>query len=194
MDPKTSGSVTCWLDGARDGDSAATQELWNRYFARLVGLARVRLRGIRRVSDEEDVALSAMKSVLVGIERGKFPQLNDRTGLWPLLVTIVARKAKTQLRWQYAQRRSPRAEDHNVDLPEVVANEPTPEFALEVAEEIDRLAGKLDDETYRQLVQLKIEGFTNEEIAEKMGVSTFTVYRKLRIMRRVWESEELPGA
>ncbi len=111
-----------------------------------------------------------------------------------MLVTIVARKAQTQLRWQYAQRRSPRAEDHHVDLPEVVANEPTPEFALEVAEEIDRLAGKLEDETYRQLVQLKIEGFINEEIAEKMGVSTFTVYRKLRIMRRVWESEELPGA
>ena len=191
MEPPSHGSVTRIIQGVQAGESVAAQELWNRYFARLVGLARVRLRGVRRVSDEEDVALSAMQSALIGIEKGRFPQLNDRTGLWPLLVTIVARKAKTQLRWAYAQRRSPNAEDHDADLPAVPAEEPTPDFALEVADEIDRLVRGTVDEAYRRLVQLKLEGYTNEEIAENMGVSTFTVYRKLRIMRREWEEAEL---
>ena len=32
-------SVSHWLDGLRGGDSVAAQELWNRYFARLVSVA-----------------------------------------------------------------------------------------------------------------------------------------------------------
>jgi DNA-directed RNA polymerase specialized sigma24 family protein len=168
MELLTRGSVTCWLEAAGNGDADATQQLWNRYFDQLIGLARVRLRGIHRVSDEEDVAIRAMKSVLVGIKQGRFPQLHDRTGLWPLLVTIVARKAQSQLRWHYAQLRSPALEDHYADLAEIVVDE-------------------LEDPAYRELARFKLEGFTNEEIAQKMGVSTFTVYRKLRIMRRYWE-------
>ena len=47
------GSVTCWLQQLQAGDQTAAQELWNRYFARLVGLARSKLRGApRRAADE----------------------------------------------------------------------------------------------------------------------------------------------
>src|SRR5438067_2490766 len=54
------GSVTLWIGRLRAGDPDAAGPLWERYFQRLVGLARARLRGApRRVSDEEDVALSA---------------------------------------------------------------------------------------------------------------------------------------
>ncbi len=187
MELLTRGSVTCWLEAAGDGDADATQQLWDRYFSRLVGIARVRLRGVHRVLDEEDVAIGAMKSVLVGIQQGRFPQLHDRSGLWPLLVTIVARKARTQLRWHYAQRRSPGQEDHGADLSEIITDEPTPEFALEVADQMEYLLERLEDPAYRDLARLKLAGYTNEEIARERGVSTFTIYRKLRIMRRQWE-------
>jgi hypothetical protein len=47
------GSVTQWLGLAQVGDPAAAQQLWQRYFRRLVGLARVKLRGSPRgVADE----------------------------------------------------------------------------------------------------------------------------------------------
>jgi hypothetical protein len=36
----SSGSVTHWLGLLKAGDSAAAQPLWQRYFRRLVGLAR----------------------------------------------------------------------------------------------------------------------------------------------------------
>jgi hypothetical protein len=36
------GSVTHWIGLAKAGDSAAAQPLWERYFQRLVGLARHR--------------------------------------------------------------------------------------------------------------------------------------------------------
>jgi len=54
------GSVTGWLGRLVAGDPSAAQQLWQRYFHRLVGLARQKLRDTpRRVADEEDVALSA---------------------------------------------------------------------------------------------------------------------------------------
>ena len=59
MDLPARGSVTGWLDRLKAGDDAAAQEIWNRYFAQLVVLARRRLQGLRRNLDEEDVALSA---------------------------------------------------------------------------------------------------------------------------------------
>src|SRR5262245_43324907 len=59
----SAGSVTHWLGLLRAGDHAAAQPLWERYFSRLVGLARAKLQGLpRRAADEEDVALSAFDS------------------------------------------------------------------------------------------------------------------------------------
>src|SRR6516164_4691978 len=88
------GSVTYWIRQLPAGDQAAVQELWERHFQRLVGLARKRLRRTRRgVADEEDVALSAFDSFFRRAREGRFPRLADRHDLWQLLVVIAARKA-----------------------------------------------------------------------------------------------------
>ena len=88
------GSVTHWIAELRAGDPAAAQKLWERYFSRLVGLARQKLHALpRRAADEEDVALSAFDSFCRGVEQDRFPHLEDRDNLWQLLVTITARKA-----------------------------------------------------------------------------------------------------
>src|SRR5438477_11121699 len=88
------GSVTHWLGQLRGGDDGAAQQLWERYFQRLVGLARKKLQGTpRRAADEEDVALSAFNSFCQGAKNRRFPKLLDRDNLWRLLVTITARKA-----------------------------------------------------------------------------------------------------
>lgn len=56
-------SVTHWLGKLKAGDPAGAEPIWNRYFPRLVELARARLRGFpRRGADEEDIALSAFDS------------------------------------------------------------------------------------------------------------------------------------
>ena len=43
----------------------------------------------------------------------------------------------------------------------VIDNEPTPEFALLVAEQYDRLMSSLGDERARIIAQSKLEGYTN---------------------------------
>src|SRR4051794_23659125 len=46
MDPE--GSVTRWISLLKEGDHAAASPLWEKYFHRLVALARNRLRGTPR--------------------------------------------------------------------------------------------------------------------------------------------------
>src|SRR3954452_12177024 len=102
------GSVTRWIDDLKAGDRAAAQPLWERYYARLVALARDKLRRTRRaaaIEDEEDAALSAFNSFCDGAARGRFPLLADRGDLWRLLVVITARKACAQVDRRCRQKR-----------------------------------------------------------------------------------------
>jgi hypothetical protein len=92
MSPDNSGSVTHWLGALRGGDLEAAQPLWDRYFARLVRLAQVRLRTKpwpKAVEDEEDAALRAFDSFCRAATQGRFPRLDDRDDLWRLLVVIT---------------------------------------------------------------------------------------------------------
>ena len=101
------GSVTNWLDQLKQGEADdLQQQLWNRYFEQLVQLARSHLqKDLCRVEDEEDAVLSALNSFFVRLEAGQFPNLNDRTSLWPLLVNITLCKTRNLYRRQSAQKR-----------------------------------------------------------------------------------------
>src|SRR5207253_8348892 len=100
------GSVSRWLGPLQAGDPAAVQQLWERYFRRLVGLARAKLQHApRRAADEEDVALSAFDSFCRHAGDARFPDLLDRDGLWRLLVVMTARKAAHLVRDETRQKR-----------------------------------------------------------------------------------------
>jgi DNA-directed RNA polymerase specialized sigma24 family protein len=192
------GSVTNWLTQLQGGDPAAAQELWERYFPRMVALARKRLHGgRRREADEEDVALSAFDSFCRGAANGRFPRLGDRDDLWRLLLVITARKAVDLVDRQGRLKRGAGrvggesalqdpADPSKGGIEQVVGNEPTPEFAAQVAEECERLLGKLDDDQLRSVAVWKMEGDTNEEIAARLGCAPATVERRLRLIRKLW--------
>jgi DNA-directed RNA polymerase specialized sigma24 family protein len=189
------GSVTCWLDGLQAGDTGAAQRLWEGYFRRLVGLARHKLRGAAAgPAGPEDIALSAFDSFCRGAAQGRFPRLADRDDLWQVLVLLTARKAVDAIRSERAQKRGggraqpgPAADD-GPGLSAVVGREPTPSFAAQVAEQCRRRLDRLGDEL-RAVAVWKMEGYTNAEIAAKLGRSLATVERKLRLIRLTWEAE-----
>jgi DNA-directed RNA polymerase specialized sigma24 family protein len=189
-------SISFWIGQLKAGDEKAAQKLWEGYFARLVGLARGKLRGAKtRAADEEDVALSAFDSFCRGAQGNRFPKLEDRDDLWQLLLLITARKAIDLRQHETRQRRgggrahveTGEASDSDI-LSQVVGREPTPEFAAQVAEECRRLLDSLEDSDLRQLTLWKMEGYTNEEIAERLGVVSRTVERKLRLVRDMLQS------
>ena len=186
-------SVSQWIDQLATGDAAAAQQLWQRYFRRLVALARKKLQDLpRRAVDEEDVALSAFASFCRCAQLDRFPQLLDRDDLWQVLVVLTARKAHHQASRAKAQKRGggrladtplPGAEaDAAPD--QILSREPTPEFAAQVAEGYQRLLDSLEDDPLRQVTVWKLEGYTNEEIAARLGLTVRSVGRKLRIIRQ----------
>ena len=189
MDSQPSGSVTHWLGRLRTGEEGvAQQELWNRFFGRLAQLARGKLGGTpQRDADEEDVVLSAFNSFFLDARAGRFPDLHDRTGLWPLLVTITARKAVNQVKRQRAKKRTPDAEEF-LELERFVGAEPNPALVAEVAEETRRLLDTLNDEVLQTIARRKLEGYTNQEIAVELDVSERTVARKLSRIRDEWKA------
>ena len=77
-------------------------------------------------------------------------------------------------------------------LAEVIGHAPTPEFAAMMAEECQRLLERLDDPELAALALAKLEGYTNKEIAKRLGCSVRTVERQLRLIRKKWQQEEPP--
>jgi RNA polymerase sigma factor (sigma-70 family) len=197
-----SGSITAWIQQLKEGDRRAMQHLWERYFERLVTLARDKLQGLpRHVVDEEDVALSALKSFCRAVEQKRFPKLEDSGDLWQILVLLTRNKAADLHKYHRRARRDFRKVQPllplTADPPDVPGGvfidlirdeEPDPQFAAEAAEQYQRMLGLLPDEQLRQIAVGKMEGYTNEELAEQLGCATVTIERRLNRIRQCWAS------
>jgi RNA polymerase sigma factor (sigma-70 family) len=179
----SSDAVTVWIVRVKEGRRDAVAQLLERYFKRLIGLARLRLRGQPELAGyEEDVALSAFKSLCLGAERGRFPRLLDRDDLWRLMVVLTVRKAIDLLR-----RRRPEPPADTDDLEQLLSREPDPELTAEVADEYQRLFDWLGDPELRAVALWKVEGYSNEEISRKLGCVVRSVERKLQCIRALWK-------
>ncbi len=179
-------SVSNWLEQIKEGERRSVASLLERYFQRLAALANARLCNSPHLKGyEEDVALSAFKSLCIGVEQGRYPDLTDRDSLWRLLCVITVRKSidlqrKMKLR-AYA------SDDELVEA--FFSREPTPAETAEMSEEVNRLLGLLNDPELRQVALWKVAGWTNDEIALKLKCVTRSVERKLQRIRSIWRSE-----
>lgn len=194
--------IAIWLSQLKDGDAAAARQLWDTYFLKMVEVARLKLHGTRtRMADEEDVALSAFKSFCHGARDGRFPQLLENGDPWPLLLALTNHKAIDLVRHERRVKRGgPGLRSRCPDSPEVlqgddgvlsqfIGREPDPRWTYEVAEECQQLLDRLSDSLLRGIAVWKIEGFTTEEIAAKLGCASRTVERKLQLIRRLWKAD-----
>jgi DNA-directed RNA polymerase specialized sigma24 family protein len=201
MTPGDEGSVTRWLGDLKAGDADAAQKLWERYFDSLVRAARARLRGAPRAAeDEEDAALSAFDSFFAAAAQGRFPRLDDRDDLWRILVTLTRRKAIIQLNRQRSQKRGGGQVVHEATLDAarpghnfldgLAGPEPSPEFVAMFADECRERLDALRDDSLRRIALLRMEGYTNEEIAARLGYRLRSLSRKLDLIRRTWLGDE----
>jgi RNA polymerase sigma factor (sigma-70 family) len=180
-------SVTEWIQDVQQGKSGdATQELFERFYGRLIGLARKRMGNLHAYEDEQDVAISAMKSFFLRAPEGKFPKLTDRNSLWSLLAVITLNKAASLQRRQLAKKRDVR---RNISVEEMLQSGPSEKLLDSVFQEGNCLLDKLKDESLKQVAQMRMEGYTNQEIAERMDIVQSTVKRKLSVIRKHLESE-----
>ncbi len=186
-------SVTLWIRGLEAGDPEAAERLWKSYFPRMVRSARWRLQGYpSRLADEEDIALSAFKSFCRAT--GSLHQLRDRVSLWPFLLMLVARKVSRLVRDERRTKRFGRfaaaPDGMQALMNEIPGREPPPDLVHQMNDECQNLFDRLTDDSLRMVASMKLEGYTNGEIAEHLGCGHRTVERKLQVIRQLWLGDE----
>jgi RNA polymerase sigma factor (sigma-70 family) len=183
-------STLFWLDRLRASDPRAAQALWERIASRLLSVAEAQLRGAsRRVADEEDVVVRAFAAFLRAVHEGRLAQLDDRDDLWAVLFTFVQRAAVSQRREQTRHKRGGGEVRGDSAMPgECPDGEASVEELSAVRDQVQQLLSALDDDELRQIVLLRLEGHTNQEIAARLGCAVPTIERRLRLIRQTWEA------
>lgn len=203
-EPVAEDAVSIWIEDLKNTDDSAAEKLWNHFFLRLRAIAKKKLHSTTNaVYDEEDAAQSAFLSFCNGIAAGRFPDLNDRQSLWKLLLVITSRKISRRHKYDRRQKRDIGrshgeaifAQSTNSDIEsspssKFICREPSPDFVVEFSETCDTLFNQLDDSRLQQTLRLRLEGYTINEIADRMSSSRRTVQRSMELIRRRWQELE----
>lgn len=181
------GSVTGWLYNLPDEDNQiAIENIWERYFDRLVSHARHRSGSKDGFQDEEDFAIVAFTQFIKGAEQGSFKKLENRHDLWQILTMIASRRAI------HAYRKRVRRPEINES---VVTNDFDEMNFLDQVEDTkneDILSAFYRDtnemlsfftDRRREIAEKKLMGYTIQEIATELEIGTATVERELRRIR-----------
>lgn len=178
------------ITGLRKGDSQAAEAFVRRYGEALERVAQSRLpAAVRRRVGADDVVQSACRTFLRRVREGQFELTAG--GIWSLLCAITLTKVREQSRFHLRQKRglaqetpgdSSSAGDSRLDHLAPADPGPTPAEAAEVADQFQFVLALLDDEE-RKIVDLKLEGLTNEQVAERLESSERTVRRVLKGLR-----------
>jgi DNA-directed RNA polymerase specialized sigma24 family protein len=193
-------SVTEWLAALKSERSIAAGRLWDRYVEKLARLARRRLRAFpRRVADEDDVVLEVFADFIRGVQQQRFQRLNDRHDLWQVLAMLTERKAIGLIRRESAAKRGQgrvhgesafdgsSKRSGQAGIAHVVARDPDPQFAAELADLLGHLMKLLDDDLLRSLARDNLAGYTQQEMTKRHGISLPTVQRKLKLIAEKWQ-------
>jgi RNA polymerase sigma-70 factor (ECF subfamily) len=180
------------------GDQEAAAELFRRYTARLVTLARSRLSGkLNRRVDPEDVVQSAYRSFFVGVRAGEY-RLGVEAELWGLLATITLYKLRRQVARHQAKKRNPACEQAGDEhMPfgvpdEILARDPSPLEALALVDQLEQVMRELSP-LERQVLELRLKGHNLSEIASRLKRGLRTVCRAIDSIKQRLRDQQQAG-
>jgi RNA polymerase sigma factor (sigma-70 family) len=183
------------LERARAGDEAALARLVEHYEPKVRVIARVLLGpALRPYLDSTDVVQSVHRSLLVGLRGGKF-DLAGPSALVALAVTMLRRKVARQWRHLRKQQRLSVGEAPEADPAAPLDARPgaDPDPAAEAA--FRDAAGKLYEqltEPEQQMLDLRVQGFTTDEIAERLGLHPVALRVRFSRLRKRLEENGVP--
>jgi RNA polymerase sigma-70 factor (ECF subfamily) len=178
--------VRALLNRWRAGDEDAARQLFQLYVDRLIGLARQRIsqRLASRV-DPEDVVQSVFRTFFHRAKQGQFT-LEEPDDLCKLLARITVHKTFRQVAFHRAAKRDMNLEAVHGDggqdyVLTLLDRGPTPEAANEFLDQLEHFLSRLRPDD-RQIIELRMQGYKDVEIAQKLNISD----RKIRrLMERV---------
>lgn len=189
---QTNSTLSTWLLRLQgDQNELAAEKLWDRIRPRVQELSRRLLQrfDLPTVVDEDDVTISVFASLCSGLQSQQFPELRDSDGLWKLLILMTVRKVNDHAKFHRAKKRGSGdvGTNHSPhDLEQLLDDRPEPSLEAMMNEQCHAMLRDLNDPVLERLVLLKMDGYTNDEIAERLGYSRRTVQRMLNMVRDAW--------
>ena len=191
--------ISILLDRLKDQpDDRAVEKIWNRYYGQLITYARRKLRNVPlRDFDEEDVVSEALNTFFKDVRRDRYPQLTDRNDLWRILLVLTLRKVLQNIRATKAAKRGGgnvrgdsifvSATEKGAGFDKLPGKATTQTFAEKLTMEMQEQLDGLGEDSLKQIGIMKLQGFTNQEVADTLQVSERTVERKLERIRNHWK-------
>jgi RNA polymerase sigma factor (sigma-70 family) len=184
--PGEEGELRIFLARIREGDEDAARELLRRYEAKVRLVVRRQLpRLLRSRFDSQDFVQSMWGSFFRRM-RTSPSDLEDATSLTAVLVQAAKHKVIDEFRRASAPKRDMRREESIWDGAQPRDLTDDSDAPIEVAQASEAL-GRLRElvpEDRRTVLDLKTDGLSNREIAERVGLSERTVRRVIEDLRR----------
>jgi RNA polymerase sigma-70 factor (ECF subfamily) len=181
------------LDLFRQGSQDAARQIVERYIDRLLLLARRRIsqRLASRV-DAEDIVQSVFQTFFKRLKEGQF-SFSEQDDLCKLLVRITLHKTLRRIAFHKAAKRDPgleteQGEHHRERLLALLDQEPTPEATVAFLDQLEHFLERLKPQE-RQILELRLQGHSNEDIGQKLGVYDRKIRRAIERVRAVAEME-----
>ena len=181
----------------RDGDETAATILHERYLTKLLNLVGRHLADrFNSRLDPDDVVQSVFRSIFRLTREGRFEFEGD-SDFWKLLLTMALNKVRNTVRHHQAGKRDPALESVSTSADGMesyiagrLSSQPTLQEIVSFADLLERVLVRLDPDQ-QLLIQYRLEGYTQKEIADKLGVDDRTVRRMFANIRS--RGEELLG-
>lgn len=164
------------------GDEDAWRALFRMTWPFVITLCRRSLSSLGRVSDAEDVAQEVFLKFAV-YWRERCPAINDESGLFSLLAVMTRQLSRDSARRLGRAKRDMRRERSFSDDGE---GSPAEQQAadVEIRDLLDRVCEMLDAQD-RHIIQLRLQGYEQAEVAQRLGMSLRTIERRLQRIRSV---------
>ena len=179
----------------RAGDEHAAQQLFETYVDRLVALARRRIsqRLAGRV-DPEDVVQSVFRTFFHRAKEGQF-HIADQDDLCKLLMRITVHKTLRKVAFHKAAKRDLNLEmgqgaEPQEQIEQLLDREPTPDEAVTFLDQLEHFLNRLKPQE-RQIIEMRLQGCSNDEISEKLGIYDRRIRRAMEKVRSLAEQEGL---
>lgn len=193
MDNLTNHEWDQLINGLRDGDQQACSNVWHKFGPLLQDVAQKQLsQRLQRRVGSDDVVQSACRTFFRRVSTGQF-DLPDADALWRLMYAITLKKARRVARDHSRLKRGVNTEQYLDSHPssrsqqkmELPSNELTPLDAAEFSDQMNKLLANLSPQEC-QVLDLKLQNHTNDEIASRMSCSERTVRRLTNQIRSRW--------
>lgn len=177
---------------AKDGDASAANELYARYWPRVVAIVRARLgRAIRLHIESQDIAQEAILRALQGLDQFEF---RDDASFIRWLSTLVERRIRDEAeKWNTAKRHGSEIPHESVEG-RLRSERPTPSLQLVLDErwgQVEEALASLPPEDRELFIGRHLEGAAHTELAQRLHLSPDAVRMRLtRITRKILEHLE----